>query len=199
MNSRMPGLDLSKDIVLTVASTISAEPFTQFTNEMLVNLMHRNISKSNARKKIASLKSLGVLDGNGIPTDLGIKWADSKTRKEATKTIVESVFPPGASDIAEQCATNGDFSSWLSLNGKVTKSVADKNVTAYNTLQSVSENARKECSAQKLRKQSSTKEKPGSNRHRTLYIPKNISKQQFHMIMRATKGEDIDIVMTSWS
>ena len=52
MNSRMPGLDLSKDIVLTVASTISAEPFTQFTNEMLVNLMHRNISKSNARKKL---------------------------------------------------------------------------------------------------------------------------------------------------
>ena len=192
----MPGFHTSQDILLAVISTTNKNPFTQFTSETLVDLMQQNISKSNARKNITSLKNLGILDAHGVPTELGLRWANEKTRSEATESIIKNVFPPGTSDAAKQYTTSRDFALWLSSKGNVTQSVASKNATTFRTLQSVSENIRNKRAKQKSRQDLSTNKKLYLGVKRTLYIPKNISEQQFRMIMSVTKDEAINIVMT---
>lgn len=128
---------LSERIALAACKAINRNPEAPLEKENLVKLQHGNISKENAQKNINTLRKLGILNEEGFPTDLGRNWANETTRKDATGLIMQTSFPSGA--IQASSLPSNDFIAWIVENADVTKSVAEKSVTAFRILMRISE------------------------------------------------------------
>lgn len=128
---------LSERIALAACGAINKNPEAPLEKENLVKLQHGNISRENAQKNITTLKKLGILDEKSLPTDLGKNWANKSTRKDATDLIMQTSFPSGT--IQASSLPSNDFVAWIVKNANVTKSVAEKSVTAFRILMRICE------------------------------------------------------------
>lgn len=158
---------LSERIALAACKAIDKNPETPLEKENLVKLQHGNISRENAQKNIATLKKLGILDEKSLPTDLGKNWANKSTRKDATSIIMQTSFPSGT--IQASSLSSNDFVAWIAKNANVTKSVAEKNVTAFRILMRISE---------------PETQKKESNRHRSPQKKSSFSEMSDQCVMR---------------
>lgn len=158
---------LSERIALAACKAIDKNPKTPLEKENLVKLQHGNISRENAQKNIATLKKLGILDEKSLPTDLGKNWANKSTRKDATSIIMQTSFPSGT--IQASSLSSNDFVAWIAKNANVTKSVAEKNVTAFRILMRISE---------------PETQKKESNRHRSPQKKSSFSEMSDQCVMR---------------
>lgn len=158
---------LSERIALAACKAIDKNPETPLEKENLVKLQHGNISRENAQKNIATLKKLGILDEKSLPTDLGKNWANKSTRKDATSIIMQTSFPSGT--IQASSLSSNDFVAWIAKNANVTKSVAEKNVTAFRILMRISE---------------PETQKKESNRHRSPRKKSSFSEMSDQCVMR---------------
>ena len=158
---------LSERIALAACKAIDKNPETPLEKENLVKLQHGNISGENAQKNIATLKKLGILDEKSLPTDLGKNWANKSTRKDATSIIMQTSFPSGT--IQASSLSSNDFVAWIAKNANVTKSVAEKNVTAFRILMRISE---------------PETQKKENNRHRSPQKKSSFSEMSDQCVMR---------------
>lgn len=197
MENRMPGLFIAEKIILAAQRAIAKNPSEELTSEALVKLRHGNISRSNARKNILSLKKLGILNQDGVPTNLGIEWANEATQKKATEAIIKNVFPAGICDFAQKGVSNHEFVAWVAREGNVTEDIAGKNITAFRILQRIAQTTRSKPAEQSQHRTAIPRSDTDKEKRRVLYIPRDISEQQFRMVMSATRNESVDIIMTS--
>lgn len=158
---------LSERIALAACKAINRNPEAPLEKENLVKLQHGNISKENAQKNINTLRKLGILNEEGFPTDLGRNWANETTRKDATGLIMQTSFPSGA--IQASSLPSNDFIAWIVENADVTKSVAEKSVTAFRIPMRISE---------------PETPKKESNRHRSSQKKSTFSEMSDQCIMR---------------
>lgn len=82
---------------------------------------------------IPSLRTFGLIDDEGKPTDLAYDWRDDEKYPEVCKTIFESVYPQEIRDIFHDPA---DFNvkgieSWFARQTKSGEAAAKKSAAAY--------------------------------------------------------------------
>lgn len=140
----MPGLFLGEDIALTICLIIQNQPDTSLECADLIRYRNGNITQGNARKNLSTLRKMGILDDAGIPTTLGKRWANPKTREAATKAILSSFFPDEILLNAESFKSNSDIADWLVNNGFQSKSVAHKNASILKIMLRLAEKAKTE-------------------------------------------------------
>lgn len=131
--SVMPSLFLSDNVLDAVFKIIENRDSSRLDKESLVYCCDEAISLDNAQKNINSLKKLGILDDQGLLTDLGKRWANSSERARATEDIIHCVYPDGISRFFSDPFSK-DFVPWLMGYGEVTKSVAKKNAGVFRLL-----------------------------------------------------------------
>ena len=193
----LSGLFLTKSIALAACGAIVKNPDSALTSGALVKILHGNVSKGNASKNISALKKLGILDESDVPTELGKKWADKKTRKEATSSIVQRTFPFGINEVATTKISNKEFAAWIADKEKITSSVAEKCVTAYKNLIRIANESQSQKTKQKAIQDKSFECETSSGKRRLLCVSEGISQQQFHMVASETSLEDATILMLS--
>lgn len=131
--SVMPSLYLSENVLAVITEMICDQDCRYIDKDSVPEYSNDSISTDNAQKSITTLKKIGLIDGDGFPTDLGRRWANRSTREEAAREIIAEQFPKGISRFFADPMSE-DLVPFLMGYGEVTKSVAKKNAGFFRLL-----------------------------------------------------------------
>ncbi|WAL84594.1 DUF5343 domain-containing protein [Pandoraea sp. XJJ-1] len=81
---------------------------------------------------IAPLKTFGLIDDGGKPTDLAFEWRDDGKYPEVCATILQSIYPQELRDLFHTPdAAYKSVTSWFARDGKVGEGAAKMYATTY--------------------------------------------------------------------
>lgn len=83
---------------------------------------------------LPALKVMGILDPEGKPTDLAVKWRDDDQYPKVCATIRERVYPRELLDVAPTAGDRKEAERWFSNNSKGGASLVGKLTRVYALL-----------------------------------------------------------------
>lgn len=95
-----------------------------------------NMSETSARNNVMpGLRTTGIINGEGKPTDLAFKWRDDGQYAEVCGQIRKSVYPSSLLDLAPPESINNDeVRRWFQNTAKVGENAAQKMTAFYAML-----------------------------------------------------------------
>lgn len=106
------------------------------------------MSEASAGSNVVSpLKTLGIIDENGKPTDLAYDWRDDSKYKSVCEKVIKSIYPQELRDLFhDENVSQDDLKSWFMRQGKVGGPAARMYAQTYSILLSGDLNKVKESS-----------------------------------------------------
>ncbi len=127
-------LFISEKTILSVCLIIQNRPDSPISADDLIKYQYGDMSKGNACQSLITLKKLGILDGENLPTDLGKEWANPKTRLKATRAIVSPPLYPIDAISTIKTMTNKEFALWMIGQTPMSPNIALKNASTLRIL-----------------------------------------------------------------
>ena len=118
----------------SLRNKLKSTPTIKVTASFLASLlsMEENSAKVNA---LPGFKQVKLIDDNGVPTELAMRWRDDNAYVEVCKEIRQACYPQEVIDLfPDNNANFDDVKRWFASNARVGEAAAAKRASFYMLL-----------------------------------------------------------------